>query len=723
MNEIFLKILELSVLGSILIVVVVAVRLMTYHKVKKSVFYLLWMIVFIKLICPVEFDVPMKVDFSKYEAIFGGSTDEIDAVHNDNFINISSDVDNMENPSINEVMQNSVNQEKGETDNPIQVELNGELKAENQVELTQVRLSWLELLTKVWMIGVFVLIGIFVIVYIKGRSKLNLVLIEKDDGVNHLIDDSSIKLYRGNVAGPLVIGFFLPKIVLPYYIRLDDEFMKYVLIHERQHIKFFDNAINVLFLFITVIHWFNPIIWMGYYYFKQDLESFCDERVIASIGEEHKTNYAEAIVEFIGFERKFGSSYMLAFGEKNTKKRIKGVLTYKSWKVSSILVAMVIIGVVILGFMIQSGANSLGEEAVENLEGINSQMAQLKPIVLENDQYTIYGTSISDGLIIITNGKDSDERRYGFANVEGEIVIEPIYLSTLVGFSEGLAYVMNEERQGIYIDTKGNVVIDEIDGKTFLIGDIFMDGYAIVRDSYDLNDPSYVINQKGEIILDPTNMNYQYINLGNGYFQRAISAITDDMIDIVDMDGNVVYEGHIDFYGIGDQAICLYTLDGEVFGLIDTNTMEIIVEPYFYPLSQLINDQAVVMTPDENIYIINSRGEKVVNLSKQYTDIEPSSVSAMGIGRYSLGFSTGKGAIIIDDTGNIVAETEYDYIVRFENDDSMIALCEKDGKYGYVDLEGNEILEPIYNRITNVEEGKGIVFLENKPYVLILNIS
>lgn len=46
MNDIFLKVLELSLLGSILASLVVVFRFVTNHKLKKGLFYFLWIIVF-----------------------------------------------------------------------------------------------------------------------------------------------------------------------------------------------------------------------------------------------------------------------------------------------------------------------------------------------------------------------------------------------------------------------------------------------------------------------------------------------------------------------------------------------------------------------------------------------------------------------------------------------------------------------------------------------------
>lgn len=74
---------------------------------------------------------------------------------------------------------------------------------------------------------------------------------------------------------------------------------------------------------------------------------------------------------------------------------------------------------VAIGFVIQNEGNI----NVKNQDS-DTELTSLKEVVLDNKDYEFYGTTVSEGMIIITNGKDSDERRFGFANTQGEVVIE-----------------------------------------------------------------------------------------------------------------------------------------------------------------------------------------------------------------------------------------------------------------------------------------------------------
>ncbi len=99
--------------------------------------------------------------------------------------------------------------------------------------------------------------------------------------------------------------------------------------------------------------------------------------------------------------------------------------------------------------------------------------------------------------------------------------------------------------------------------------------------------------------------------------------------------------------------------------------------------------------------------------------VDPSKISAIGSDRYAIGFLNNDSAIIIDGNGTLITETGYDSIGTFNGLESDFAFCEKDGKYGYVDSSGNEVLEPIYDRVTNVENGRGFVTIGQDVYIFV----
>ena len=93
------------------------------------------------------------------------------------------------------------------------------------------------------------------------------------------------------VTVPAVYGVIRPKIVLPAATEDD----RYIIMHERAHIKRGDNVFRVLALAAVCVHWFNPLCWIFLKTYYADCELACDEAVAAGLTAEEKKEYARAI--------------------------------------------------------------------------------------------------------------------------------------------------------------------------------------------------------------------------------------------------------------------------------------------------------------------------------------------------------------------------------------------------------------------------------------------
>ena len=90
--------------------------------------------------------------------------------------------------------------------------------------------------------------------------------------------------------------------------------------------------------------------------------------------------------------------------------------------------------------------------------------------------------------------------KWGYMNKEGKLVVDYIY-DEAADFSEGLAWVANDEYQG-FIDKQGNKVLD---GAKYFVADAgmlnyaFHDGLACVVKMDDEGSAKYgYINKQGE---------------------------------------------------------------------------------------------------------------------------------------------------------------------------------------------------------------------------------
>ncbi len=138
------------------------------------------------------------------------------------------------------------------------------------------------------------------------------------------VKKSASVLYTDIVTVPAVSGYFRPKILLPHYVtQLDDDSVKYILLHELAHIKRQDISGVYLNLVLQSIYWFNPLLKLIFNYEQQCRELMADKKVIENIAD--KKEYAATMVRLLAFNTEKSNDYHFvstAGSIKSMKQRI-----------------------------------------------------------------------------------------------------------------------------------------------------------------------------------------------------------------------------------------------------------------------------------------------------------------------------------------------------------------------------------------------------------------
>lgn len=125
---------------------------------------------------------------------------------------------------------------------------------------------------------------------------------------------------------PFLWGVLHPVICLP--ARMPREERVYVIAHEECHRRRKDHLVKLVIFGITVIHWFNPVVWLAYGLCCKDMEISCDEAVLERSGEHIRKAYAQSLLKYAA--RQNGYLFTsLTFGEPSVKSRIKNILRYR----------------------------------------------------------------------------------------------------------------------------------------------------------------------------------------------------------------------------------------------------------------------------------------------------------------------------------------------------------------------------------------------------------
>jgi len=123
-----------------------------------------------------------------------------------------------------------------------------------------------------------------------------------------------------------------------------------VIAHEESHIRRKDHWWKPLGFLLLALHWFNPLIWLGYILLCRDIELACDEKVIQKMDSDTRADYTQALVD-CSIGRRSIAACPLAFGEVGVKGRVKSVMHYKKPAFWIIVAAIVICAAVAVCFL------------------------------------------------------------------------------------------------------------------------------------------------------------------------------------------------------------------------------------------------------------------------------------------------------------------------------------------------------------------------------------
>lgn len=140
----------------------------------------------------------------------------------------------------------------------------------------------------------------------------------------------SIRLEKGvyiaeRIRTPFTLGLVYPKIYLP--LTLDESYYESVILHERVHIGRKDIWMKYLAVGVLGLFWFQPVLWLVYPLFVNDMEEACDETVLKEKGEGFREEYARALLE-VSCQAGAAWGAALGYGNGEIKSRIVNVMNY-----------------------------------------------------------------------------------------------------------------------------------------------------------------------------------------------------------------------------------------------------------------------------------------------------------------------------------------------------------------------------------------------------------
>lgn len=307
MNDVFLKLVNLSISASWLILAVLVLRVVL-KKAPKWVMPLLWGVVALRLVCLFSIESALSL-IPSAETI----PSEIVTETREPVLYEQATLDIVTNPTLPSAAEVPV----------------GVSRQQAQVDFN--------IYSVLWLAGMAALLVHALVSAGKLKRKLATAILLRDN------------IYESEfVDSPFVFGVVKPNIYLPMH--MDEGTAAYVIAHEHAHLARRDHWWKVLGYLVLALHWFNPLVWVAYILFCRDIELACDEKVVKGLDGAARADYSQALLSCAAPKRAVAAC-PLAFGEGNIKMRVKSALHYKKpafWVAAAAVLAVVIVAVCFL---------------------------------------------------------------------------------------------------------------------------------------------------------------------------------------------------------------------------------------------------------------------------------------------------------------------------------------------------------------------------------------
>lgn len=352
LDELFLQILDMSKVASVVIVAVMLARLLL-KKAPKWISYALWAVVLMRLVCPISVSSSVSI-VPEMGSVSEGYTlaDEPISVFGAGEAAYRAVGDALNGGLGTQYIRTTEKTEDGMT----------------RYVTTDWWSVWLLVGQYVWVAGVIAMALYSAISYAKLRRGLRVCAPLRE---NIFIAD--------DIRSPFVIGLVKAKIYLP--CGLGEQEQEYIILHEQHHIRRFDHIMKALAFFVLTLHWFNPLVWAAFVLACRDMEMSCDEAVIGKLGAEIRADYSASLLT-LATGRRIIAGVPLAFGEGDTRGRIKNLANWKKPALWGVVAALVACAVLAVCLLTDSPEDDVGNETMESFVGIITNISESEPYCL-----------------------------------------------------------------------------------------------------------------------------------------------------------------------------------------------------------------------------------------------------------------------------------------------------------------------------------------------------
>lgn len=348
-----MSLLQMSFLGTVIILLIVVLRAVLINRLPKKTFLILWWIALIRLLVPFSIKSVTSI-YSLFQSIYS-DINPVRTAQTTTFLPTNGNMPEIANGLSEAMVQ---------------------------------RTESISILSVIWLAGLLLCFGFFAVSYIKCYREFRFSLPVENDILEawkekHPLKRSLSIRQTETIAAPLSYGVIRPVILMPKNTEWKNIYqLRYVLEHEYVHIRRLDMLTKLIMIAAVCIHWFNPLVWVMYILFNRDLELSCDETVVRRFGMDIKSVYATALISME--EKKSGLTPLCnSFSKNAIEERIRAIMKIKKTSKFAVMISAVLVIGVTGGFA--TSASSL-EKNTETAQENGETTVALNEVNIREDE-------------------------------------------------------------------------------------------------------------------------------------------------------------------------------------------------------------------------------------------------------------------------------------------------------------------------------------------------
>lgn len=472
-----------------------------------------------------------------------------------------------------------------------------------------------------WLIGVIIFAVYIAFINLKLLSKIRKSKYLNDESINQILEGCkagmNIKvkiriMLTDEIHTPSLFGIIAPVLLLPSDIinKVSKDELKHIFLHELSHLRRKDNVISWIVVCLKAIHWFNPIIWYGFYKMHEDSEMACDAKALSYMRSEEQIQYGFTIIHLLKLTSEYhripGTSGMITDKSK-IKRRIIMISMFnkRSFKRTVFGIAALIV----LGCVFLTSAKNGVPDINKTVKPILSDAGSTSKAKAKKNSvtaYTITGENFSGKIITIS---DPAKIAVGYS-LQG---LKPDKTTSEIAKKYDAAAAINA---GYFNSPEpGN---SDISATGFII----KDGNVVFSNPKDIRDENCIVNtacfnDKGVLIVGKHSLAQLKSMRAKDAIESGPAAIVNGNPVIKDGDGGMGVAPRTAVGQKKDGTVIMLVIDGrskESIGATFKDVQDILLEYGAYNAALLDGGSSTTMYYDGNVinHPCSSDGERVI---------------------------------------------------------------------------------------------------------------